>query len=317
MVALVMVHLVSRSPLQPLPRRLLPGLLVALFLAGCAPVAQERQPEGHVVFQTGTQPGDAGAEPVTPGPPIRRVAILTPTFEPTRMADWARLDRKMSGGGGALVGFGMGMTILQSTPLFLMTWPVAVGVVASTTILGAVGEVSNETIFTEIDAADQASLSEAASRLRPELWLRQDVTEALARRMGDFPARLPWHPTLGPDTPGTDPLIDARAQGIDGLLNLAVESFGLAVGEEPGSFGVFVRIRSQWIETSSGRVRYQRILEQRPGHATPGHPRPADHTLWFLAMDRGLVFRQEVREAITALAGILVEDPALPVVRRE
>ena len=317
MVARIMTHRVSRPPVQPLPQRLLSGLLISLLLAGCAPVAQERQTEGHVVFQTGTQRGDAGADPMTAGPPIRRVAILTPAFEPTRTADWARLDRKMPEGSGTVMGFGIGMTILQSTPMFLLAWPLAVGVVTGSTILGAAGQAFSDAPYAQLESADQASLSEVASRLQPDLWLRQDVAEALARRMGSLPARLAWHPTLGPDTPGTDPLADARGEGFDGLLNLVVESFGLAVGEEQGAFGVYVRIRSQWIDVSSGRVRYQQILEQGPGHATPGLPRPADHTLGLLALDRGLVFRQEVREAVAGLARVLVQDPALPIARKD
>ncbi len=208
------------------------------------------------------------------------------------------------------------MTILQSTPLVLLAWPAAVGVVAGTTILGAVGEFSGETAFAALDAADRASLSEVANRLRPDPWLRQDVGEALARRMTDPPVYLPWYVTLGPDTLGSDPAADARAQGIDGLLNVVVESFGLAAGEDEGAFGVFVRIRSQWIETSTGHVRYQRVLEQGPGRAIPGLPRPTEHTLSLLALDRGLVFRHEVRQAITGLARILAEDPALPIARK-
>jgi hypothetical protein len=313
MVPRIMTRLAASSPVQILARWPLPGLLVALLFAGCASVAQDRQPEGQVVFHAGTQRADAGASPVTPGPPFRRLAILIPAYEPARTADWARLDRKKPEGGGAVVGLGVGMMILQSTPLFLLTWPVAVGVVAGTSILGAVGEFAGDTPFAAIDAADQASLSEVANRLRPEPWLRQDVGEALARRTGDPPVSLQWYPTLGPDTPGTDPLADAREQGIDGLLNLVVESFGLAVGEDEGSFGTYVRIRSQWIETSTGRVRYERVLECGPGRAMPGLPRPADHALGLLALDKGLVFRQEVREAIAGLARILVEDPALPV----
>ncbi len=317
MVAPIMIHRVSPSPDRTLPRRLLPGLIVALLLAGCAPTGQERQPEGHVVFHTGSQPGDAAAEPMTAGPPLRRVAILTPTYEPTRTADWTRLDRRTPEGSGVVMGFGIGMTILQSTPMFLLAWPMAAGVVAGSTILGAVGQVSSDAPYAALEAPDQASLSEVASRLQPDLWLRQDVAEALARRIGNLPARLPWYPTLGPDAPGTDPLTDARREGFDGLLNLVVESFGLAVGEEQGAFGVFVRIRSQWIEVSSGRVRYQRILEQGPGHATPGLPRPADHTLGLLALDRGLVFRQEVREVVAGLARVLAQDPALPIAAKE
>ncbi len=311
-----MTKLASGSPVQILSRWFLPGLLVALLFAGCTPVAQDRQPEGQVVFHAGTQRADAGASPVTPGPPIRRVAILIPAYEPARTADWAQLDRKTPGGGGAVVGLGVGMMILQSIPLFLLTWPAAVGVVAGTSILGAVGEFAGNTPFAAIDAADQASLSEVANSLRPEPWLRQDVGEALARRMGDPPVGLRWYASLGPDTLGTDPLADAHEQGIDGLLNLVVESFGLAVGEDEGSFGTYVRIRSQWIETSTGRVRYQRILECGPGRAMPGLPRPADHALGLLALDGGLVFRQEVREAIAGLARILAEDPALPIARK-
>ncbi len=296
---------------------LLPGLLLALFFTGCAPVAQQRQAEGQVVFRAGIQRADAGADPSIPGPFLRRVAILIPAYEPARTADWVQADRKGSGGGGAMVGLGVGMTILQSTPLLLLTWPAAVGVMAGTSLLGAVGEATGDTPFAAIDAADQASLSEVANRLRPEPWLRQDVREALARRMGEPPVDLRWYPSLGPDTPGTDPLADARQQGIDGLLNLVVESFGLAAGDDAGSFGAYVRIRSQWIETATGRIRYERVLEYGPGRAMPGLPRAADYTLGLLAMDQGLVFRQEVRQAIAGLARILVQDPTLPIARKD
>jgi hypothetical protein len=136
----------------------------------------------------------------------------------------------------------------------------------------------------------------------------------------DLTARPPvpilWYPTLGPDTAGTDPLAEARDRGADGLLELGVEAFGLAGGEDEATFGFFIRIRARVVESAGGKLRYERVLEYGPGQRLPGVP-PADvYSVEFLAADQAQVFRQQVRETVGRIARALAEDPAFPLAPR-
>lgn len=297
----------------PSRRILLSCLLSALLVVGCAPTEQVRQPEGHVLFRAGTAGPGPGAAEVVAGPPIQRLGVLLPAIDPAWQAAWTEGDRQKGGGGGAVSGFLAGVSILQMVPAFFLTWPVAVGVVAGTTAMGAMGQqMETPTAFTRTDLHDRQVLLEAASTLRPDRLLRQSVTEQLAGRMARPPTPIAWYPALGPDTPGTDPLAEARQAGADGVLALTVESFGLAIGEEQGTLGVFLHVRAQLIHVSTGALRYQRILEYGPGRDLPGTSRPTIHTPELLTMDRAWVFRYEVGEAVVQVARVLAEDPALP-----
>ena len=100
------------------------------------------------------------------------------------------------------------------------------------------------------------------------------------------------------------------------MFNVSLEAFGLAMGEDTDTFGVFVRIRAQLAESAEGELRYERVIEYGPGQPLGGMPRPATYTLEFLALDEARVFRHERGEAIRRLAGGVAADPALPLAAR-
>jgi hypothetical protein len=257
-----------------------------------------------------------GPAEVTGGPPLRSLGILTPGFQLAWQAAWIEGDHKFSGGAGATAGFLTGVTILQATPILFLTWPVAVGVVAGTTALGAFGQHMDSAPFSHVTSEDRAALLTVAANLHPDRLLREAMTKALTDRMAQPPIPIPWHPTWGPDTLGTDPLADARSQGADGVLDLGVEAFGLAAGEDEGTVGVFIRIHARILESAGGGLRYERILEYGPNQRVPGLPPAATHSVDFLVVDQGRVFQQEVRETIERTTRVLEEDPALPLVPR-
>lgn len=287
--------------------------VITALLAGCASTETAPPREGQVVLQaTGGSPGSSAAT-ILPGPEVRRLAILVPGVEPAWKAGWADVDRKRSGGEGAFSGLITGLTIVQSFPYILAFWPAAVGVVAGTTAMGALGAQLDTTTFAAMATDDRGTIALAAADLKADRLLRDSTMAALAARTGRPPLPLLWLPTYGPDTPGTDPLADARAGRADGVLNVWLEAFGLAMGEEKETFGVFVRVRAQLVETATGGLRYERVLEHGPGRPLAGLPRPATYSLEFLALDRARVFRHEVQEVIGRAARILAEDPALPV----
>ena len=220
------------------------------------------------------------------------------------------------GSEGATSGLISGMAILQSVPMFILTWPIAVGVVAGTTALGALGQHVDSSSLAHVESEDREALLAAAAVLHPDRLMREAIGNGLANRMARPPIPIPWHLAWGPDTPGNDPLADARAQGADGLLEIAAESFGLAAGEDVETFGVFLRVRAQIMDVAGGRLRYQRVLEYGPGRRLSGAPPAAAYSLEFLALDQARVFRQEAREAIERMARVLAEDPALPLTPR-
>ena len=178
--------------------------------------------------------------------------------------------------------------------------------------MGALGGQFEAQAFVKMAADDRATIVQAASDLKGDHLLRESTAAALAARTGKPPLTMLWYPTTGPDTTGTDPLADARARGVDGLFNVSLEAFGLAMGEDTDTFGVFVRIRAQLAESAGGELRYERVIEHGPGRPLPGMPRPSTYTLEFLALDEARVFRHEMGEAIRGLAAVVAADPALP-----
>lgn len=242
--------------------------------------------------------------------------MLVPAYDPGWQAVWLEGNWTQPGVGGGLAGFLTGMAIVQSVPLVLLFWPAAVGVVAGTTALGVWGGQMDRSMLARLEPADRATLLEAAVGLHPDRLLRGAAAESLSRRTGQPPPVLLWHQTWGPDTRGTDPLALARDQGADGVMHLALEAFGLAVGEESETFGVFIRVRARVLASAGGGVRYERVLEHGPGRPLAGLPRATGYTLEFLTVDQARVFRQEVQMALAAVARLLAEDPALPLAAR-
>jgi len=253
---------------------------------------------------------------VVPGPEIRRLAVLAPAVDPAWHAVWLNPDRKGSPARGAYAGFLTGALIVQSAPVLIAFWPAAVGVIAGTTALSALGAQLEPTTLAKTAPDDRSALIQAALDLAPDRLLRTALAEALATRVGRPPLSLPWYSTWGPDTPGTDALADALGSGADGVLDVTLEAFGLAMGEEADTFGVFLRVRARLLESASGGLRYERVLEHGPGQPIAGLPRSGAYTLDFLAMDQSRVFRQEIQETVRRMARVLAEDPALPIVRR-
>jgi hypothetical protein len=299
-----------------LARKTFVGSLSIVLLAGCASTQEAGSPEGREFMRAGSAgSGSASAEPVS-GPPIRHLGVLMPPPDPAWRVAWVEGDGKPSGGHGAWVGFLTGLAFVQAVPAVLVFWPAAVGMVGGMTALGALGQQMENTAFARLDEDDRAALLQSATRLRPESLFREAVAEGLLRRTGRHPLSVPWQPTWGPDTPGTDPLDEARAQGAEGVLDLAVEAFGLAAAEEAETFGIFVRVRARLVEASGRRLRYERVLIHGPGRPLARLPRPTAHTLQFLAMDQARVFQHEMREVIVRMARIVAEDPALPLAER-
>jgi hypothetical protein len=222
------------------------------------------------------------------------------------------MSRKKGGLAGGQAGLTAGLGFVQMIPLFVAAWPVAAGVVGGMTLLGLAGGQMDGSLLARVDLGDRATLFDAATRLQPDRLLRETVAQLVAGRTGQIPQSVVWHATLGADTLANDPVADALAHGADGVLNVVVETFGLALGEEEDLYGVFVRVRAQLVDAAEGRLRYERVLEHGPGRALEGLPRPATHTAEFLSLDEARVFRHEVREIILRMARLIAEDPALP-----
>jgi hypothetical protein len=288
--------------------------LVAAFCTGCASTETAGPKEGQVVFRAGTAPPGSSEAAMVPGESIQQMAVLVPATDPAWQAGWLEVDKKRSGAGGAYTGLMTGLMIVQSVPFFMGFWPAAVGVVVGTTAMGALGGQLDSTSFGKMTADDQATILQAVADLRLDHLLRESTTVALAARTGRPPLSILWFPTWGPDAPGTDPLVEARRQGADGVLNVSLEAFGLAKGEETDTYGVFVRVRAQLVQVAGG-IRYDREFEHGPGRPLRGLPRPAAYTLEFLAMDHAHVFRHEMQDVIARMARVVAEDPALPLAR--
>jgi hypothetical protein len=286
--------------------------LAAILLAGCATTEEAPSQEGRAIFQA----GDAASSPpdavVIPGPALRQVAFLIPTPDTAWQAQWLEADKRGLTGKGAMSGLMTGLAFMQMVPASLLAWPVAAGVIAGGVAMGLLGEDLEPSIVDKLDVGDREALREAAATLQPDRLLRESVAAALAVRTGRSPLSVPWQPTQGPDTPGTDPLSETRKAGADGAMDLTVEAFGLAKGEDADTYGIFVRVRARLVEADSGRLRYERVLQHGPGRPIAGMPKPNAYTLEFLALDQARVFRYEMREVIARMAAILAKDPALP-----
>ena len=290
--------------------------LVAALLASCASTETGVPKEGQVILQAGAAPSGSPSAVIVPGREIRRLAVLVPGVDPAWRVGWLEAKKKTQGAGGAYSGLLTGLFLVQSVPFLIGFWPAAVGVLAGTTAMGAFGAQFEPQTFVKMAADDRGTIVQAATDLNPDRLLRESTAVALAARTGRPPLSLLWHPTSGPDTPGTDPLADARGQGADAVFNVLLEAFGLAMGEDTETFGVFVRVRAQLVESAGGGLRYERVLEYGPGRPLTGMPRPATYSLEFLALDQARVFRHEMREAIGRVARIVAADPALPLAAR-
>jgi hypothetical protein len=293
--------------------KILTSTLAALLLVGCATTEEAPSQEGRAIFQAGGAASSPLDVVVVPGPAIRQVAFPIPTPETAWQAEWLEPDKKGITGKGALSGLMTGLGFIQMVPASMIAWPVAAGVLAGGVAMGLLGEDLEPSVVAKLDVGDQEALREAAATLQPDRLLRQAVAAELAVRTGRPALFVSWQPAQGPDTPGTDPLAEAQKAGADGVLDLTVEAFGLAIGEDAISHGIFIRVRAKLIEVGSGRLRYERVLQHGPGGPMPGIPKPNTYTLEFLALDQARVFRYEMRDMIGRLAAILAKDPALPV----
>ncbi len=292
--------------------------LAAALAAGCALSETVQRTEGQLVLRAGGGPAGPSGAAIPPGPALRHIVILVPGVQPAWQVEWVDTgtSAKRPGGGGTYAGFLAGLLAVQSAPYLLAFWPAALGVVAGSTAMGALGAQRDSTTFSRMAADDRETIARTAPELRPDYLLRERTAALLAARTGRALRRLAWYPTYGPDTPGTNPLADARGEGAEGVLSVWLEAFGLAMGEEQESLGVFARARAQLVDAVGGGLRYERVLEYGPGRPLPGLPRPAAHTLEFLALDEARVFRHEMQELIGRMAGLLAADPALPVAAR-
>jgi len=298
-------------------RNVLAASLVPLLVVGCAQTEEVRTRPGQAVLRAGTEESSADPPRVISGRAIRRLAILVPAVDPAWEVTWSESPgRAPAGLKGAYTGFLTGLIFVQSFPLFLLTWPVAAGILAGSTAMGVLGGRLEGGKFEQFEAVDRSALLEAAANLRLDQVLRERVAERLAARTNRAPLALLWYPTRGPDTPGTDPFADARAQGADGVLDIAIEAFGLGAGDEAETYGVFLRVRARVFDPTGEMLRYERIVEYGPGRSLPGLPPPAAYTLEFLAVDQARVFRQELQDATIRMAGIVAADPALPLESR-
>jgi hypothetical protein len=288
---------------------LVPVLLVSQLLASCADTQATAPSEGSVAFKAGLGPTLRGTAAVEPGPPLVRLGILTSAVVPRWNSAWIAKDPKQSSSQGAQAGFIAGMGMIQMAPLALAFWPAAVGVAAGMTAMGIIGSRQEETDEMRRAAPDRAAIADATTKLRPDQILREAFSERLARRTG-----RPIVPVLLQDAnvSGSDPLDEARQAGLDGMVDLQIESLGLAAGEDTTTFGIFAQVRMRLVDVQ-GRLRYERTVAYGPGQPAPELPQPTLQTLEFLAMDRALVYRQSARETIRWIALLFAQDPGLPV----
>jgi hypothetical protein len=191
-------------------------------------------------------------------------------------------------------------------------WPAAVGIVAGSVAMGMLGVAQSDPADVRLSPPDQTVIVGATTELQPERLLRESLRSALQDRARESLPTVIWQQAGGVEADGTDPLSDARARGLDGLLECAVEALGLAAGEERDTFGVFIQVRIRALDAHDGKLRYERVLRYGPGRTVEGLPRSDFHTIEFFATDQGRVYRQVTSDAIRRIARVLVEDPALP-----
>lgn len=302
----------TRLPLSRLAPRLLVSLLAATLLAGCGDTRPARQPEGTVAFRSGSGPETASQSFVVPGRPFQRSGMLVPAHQQTWQATWAEEEQDHSLLKGATGGLTTGLGFLMITPMATAFWPAAVGIVVASTAMGMLGVTQTDAADARMSAPDRAIIVEATKMLQPDRLFREAMEQALRRRTGGPLPVVPWHTAGSGDTAGTDPLIEARARGLDGVLDFAIDALGLAAGEERDTFGVFVQVRVRAVDVRDGQLRYERVLSYGPGYTVPGLPRSDFHTVEFLAADQGRVYRQVASDAIRRLARVVAADTQLP-----
>lgn len=290
-------------------------LLVAFLsvaVAGCALTKPAQESEGSVAFRAGIGETSGNRAHIIPGPAFQHPGILVPASDPVWQSAWMSKDQQDPLSQGATSGLITGISIMQMVPFALTFWPAAVGIVVGATAMGMLGVTQSDPALQRISPPDRAIIAEATQTLRPDRLFRDAMADALARRAGGPLSAVDSHQAWGPDTPGTDPLTEARNKGLDGVLEFSLDAIGLAVGEEADTFGVFVQVRVRALDASSGQLRYERVLSYGPGQRMEGLPRLDFYTVEFLAADKGQPYKHFASEAIRRLARLLADDPALP-----
>lgn len=264
----------------------------------------------------GTPEAGAGVEApadVVPGPPLHRLVLVIPTQETAWRVAWAEGARtgSSSAASGAASGFLTGLGIVFSTPVLVLAWPAALGIVAGATTLGAVGK-AGEGPSPWSDSQDRRVVQGVLTETHPERAFRESLAEHLRERRG-LPVITIGEGPAGRAEAGVQGLLAlARAAGADALVEATVEGFGLAVGEQPDTLGLFVRARLRIRQVSDGRLRYERVLQHGPGKRLEGMPGSAGYTLGFLAVDDGAVLKAELAMVVRLLGKAAAEDPNLP-----
>ena len=287
-------------------------LLTMPLWTGCGDTRPAPEPEGSIAFRSGSGSSDVNRTHVTDGPPFQRPGLLVPAYEPTWQSAWVEHDQQHPLLRGATAGLTTGIAILEITPFALTFWPVAVGIMAGTTAMSMLGISQTDPIDQRMSPPDRLVIADATKSLRPDALWRESAAEALAQRRMTPAVTVTLYQAWGPDTSGTDPLVEARAQGLDGVLEFSIDALGLAAGEEKDTFGVFVQVRVRAVETQGGLLRYERVVSYGPGQQVEGLPRSDLYTVEFLAADQARVYRQMVSDALRRLARVVAEDPQLP-----
>lgn len=287
-------------------------LLAAALWTGCGDTRPAQEPEGSIAFQSGTGSSGVNRTHVTDGPPFQRPGLLVPAYEPTWQSAWVEHDQQHPLLRGATAGLTTGIAILEITPFALTFWPAAVGIMAGATAMSMLGISQSDPADQRISPPDRVVIADATKSLRPDALWRESAAEAFAQSRMTPVATVTSYQAWGPDTSGTDPLVEARAQGLDGVLEFSIDALGLAAGEEKDTFGVFVQVRVRAVETQGGLLRYERVVSYGPGQQVEGLPRADFYTVEFLAADQARVYRQMVSDGLRRLARVVAEDPQLP-----
>ena len=291
----------------------MPVLLLAVAaLVGCGDTRPARQPEGSVAFHTGSGPQAENLVYTLPGPPFQHPGMLAPSQEQPRQSVWVDEDQEHPLLKGATAGMTTGVGFMMITPMALTFWPLAVGVVVGSTAMAMLGVAQSDPADVRLSPPDQTVIVAATKEVQPDRLLRESLRQALRNRAREALPIVLWQLAGGVESDGTDPLAEARARGLDGVLECAVEALGLAAGEERDTFGVFIQVRVRALDARDGQLRYERVLRYGPGRSVAGLPTSDFHTIEFLATDQGRVYRQVTSDAIRRIARVLAEDPQLP-----
>jgi len=304
---------------------------VAVALVSCAretatgPPPSASPPPGSLVYQSGAGEDATRRADVLPGEPFTRPAILTPAHAAPWQGKWIDRRQPESKGGsiaqGATTGFSLGLTLPHLGTVALLFWPVAVGIIAGATIVGAVGGAMQKD---RQDAPDESGLSAAPDRraiaaataaLHPDQLLIESAAEALAGRTGGALPQIPWD-SSSLELPGQLSPRPSAGPAADGALQFSIEVLGLSATDEPELFGIFLQVRVRAFNLQSRQLRYERVFAHGPMNPLPEVPRPAAHSLDLMAMDNARLYRHQMTEIIRHVAQLIAEDPALPVMSR-